>query len=96
MRIENAKIYQRLRITDRLATVGEMAAGLAHEIRNPLNAISIAAQRLLAEFEPKENIDEFNSFTAAPFFKVFFYFVRHYLPPIHSRAKFTAAMASWP
>ncbi len=37
-------IYARLRDRDRLATVGEMAAGLAHEIRNPLGAIKGAAQ----------------------------------------------------
>ncbi len=42
-------IYARLRERDRLATVGEMAAGLAHEIRNPLGAIKGAAQVL----EPK-------------------------------------------
>jgi len=39
-------IYAQLRERDRLATVGEMAAGLAHEIRNPLGAIKGAAQLL--------------------------------------------------
>ncbi|MGZ3658905.1 MAG: histidine kinase dimerization/phospho-acceptor domain-containing protein, partial [Bdellovibrionota bacterium] len=42
-------VYARLRERDRLATIGEMAAGLAHEIRNPLGAIKGAAQVL----EPK-------------------------------------------
>lgn len=32
---------------DRLAALGEMAAGIAHEIRNPLNIMRNAAQRLL-------------------------------------------------
>ena len=42
-------VYARLRERDRLATIGEMATGLAHEIRNPLGAIKGAAQVL----EPK-------------------------------------------
>ena len=37
-------VYARLRIRDRMATIGEMATGLAHEIRNPLGAIKGAAQ----------------------------------------------------
>lgn len=37
---------------DRLATLGNMAAAVAHEIRNPLNAVSMGLQRLRAEFQP--------------------------------------------
>lgn len=44
--IENSKIYEKMRERDRLAVLGEMAAGLAHEIRNPLGAIKGAAQCL--------------------------------------------------
>lgn len=47
---------------ERLSELGDLAAGVAHEIRNPLNGISIAAQRLQAEFEPKENAEEFQAF----------------------------------
>ena len=36
---------------------------MAHEIRNPLNAISIAAQRLAAEFKPSSNEQEYQSIT---------------------------------
>lgn len=44
--IENSQEYEKLRERDRLVAVGEMAAGMAHEIRNPLGAIKGAAQCL--------------------------------------------------
>jgi signal transduction histidine kinase len=46
--IENSRVYERMKERDRLAALGEMAAGLAHEIRNPLGAIKGAAQLLVA------------------------------------------------
>ncbi len=47
----------------RLTEMGNLAAGVAHEIRNPLNTISIAAQRLSSEFAPKENTEQYQEFT---------------------------------
>jgi signal transduction histidine kinase len=44
--IENSKLYQQMKERDRLAALGEMSAGLAHEIRNPLAAIKGAVQFL--------------------------------------------------
>ena len=40
------KLREELRLKDRMAAVGEMAAGLAHEIGNPLAAISGSVQML--------------------------------------------------
>ncbi len=39
-----------LRRRDRLAAMGELASTVAHEIRNPLNAIAMSAQRLGREY----------------------------------------------
>ena len=44
----NAEILRSLRERDKLAALGELAAGLAHEIKNPLGAIKGAAQLLQA------------------------------------------------
>lgn len=44
--VENSELYQQMKERDRLAALGEMAAGLAHEIRNPLGSIKASAQFL--------------------------------------------------
>ena len=51
--VENSRVYAQMKERDRLAVLGQMAAGLAHEIRNPLGAIKGAAQ-LLAD--PPEGV----------------------------------------
>ncbi len=59
--LENSRLVRGLRERDRLAALGEMAAGLAHEIRNPLGAIKGAAQYLALvqpELPPHSGHDE--------------------------------------
>lgn len=54
--IENSRLYEQMKERDRLALLGQMAAGIAHEIRNPLGAIKGAAQ-LLADPDPEAQLD---------------------------------------
>ncbi|MBK9304565.1 MAG: hypothetical protein IPM94_11935 [bacterium] len=48
---------------ERSFALGELASGVAHEIRNPLNAIHVVAQRLAGEFVPTQDEAEYRQLT---------------------------------
>jgi len=58
------EMEDRVQLAERLSSLGHLAAGVAHEIRNPLNAMSMGLQRLKREFLPTEETkrEEYISF----------------------------------
>ncbi len=66
LRIEDARNIERgLEHRERVQSMGDLAAGVAHDIRNPLSAISLHVGRIRREFVPTETEDRkrFLSFT---------------------------------
>lgn len=53
------ELEEAVRHADRLSTLGTLAAGLAHEIKNPLGGIKGAAQLLEREFPENEELREY-------------------------------------
>lgn len=51
------KLEQRIKRTEKLAAMGEIAANIAHEIRNPLGSIGLFASLLIKELKEKKNRD---------------------------------------
>jgi two-component system sensor histidine kinase PilS (NtrC family) len=52
---EVKELEDRLRTSEKMALLGQLAAGLAHELRNPLSAISGAVEMLGSDVKPTED-----------------------------------------
>jgi PAS domain S-box-containing protein len=51
---DQRRLEARLRRNERLSAMGQLAHGVAHEIRNPLNAIEMTAQHVQSQFTPAD------------------------------------------
>ena len=60
---ERKNLEEQARRQEKLSAMGELASGVAHEIRNPINAIGMIAQRLNKEFSPAKDMEEYQSIT---------------------------------
>jgi two-component system, NtrC family, sensor histidine kinase HydH len=60
---EARRLEREAQRTSKLTAMGELASEVAHEIRNPLNAIAMIAQRFAKEFTPRRGVKEFHTLT---------------------------------
>jgi signal transduction histidine kinase len=59
---DSRKLEEMAESRRRLSEMGALAASMAHEIRNPLNAIGITIQRMKTEIRPAEGEEDFGRF----------------------------------
>jgi signal transduction histidine kinase len=56
---ELERAHQEVLLTEKLASLGHIAAGMAHEIRNPLNSISLFAQVMRASLQDEPEMQSY-------------------------------------
>jgi two-component system, NtrC family, sensor histidine kinase HydH len=61
---ESRRLEEESKRKEKLSAMGELASGVAHEIRNPINAIGMIAQRLDKEFNVEKDSEEYHSITS--------------------------------
>jgi nitrogen fixation/metabolism regulation signal transduction histidine kinase len=61
---EARKLEEESKRKEKLSAMGELASGVAHEIRNPINAIGMIAQRLDKEFKVQNDSEEYHNITS--------------------------------
>jgi len=54
---EREELENRLHQAERLSAIAHLASGIAHEVRNPLNSISLIIDHLAAQFSPKSGVE---------------------------------------
>jgi PAS domain S-box-containing protein len=54
-------LENRIQRQERLSAMGELASGVAHEIRNPLNTIGTIVQQLDKDFDTQQDNDEYHN-----------------------------------
>jgi len=60
---EIKELEEQIMRKEQLLAMGELASGVAHEIRNPLNTIATIIQQLIKDFKPVSEKDEYYSLT---------------------------------
>lgn len=62
---ELRRLQQEIEDKKQLSAIGTLSAGIAHEVRNPINTIGMILQRLESETELKNNSENFEMITLA-------------------------------